>query len=218
MAVSDYYFLLQRKYPQKKILRLVADRHKLNRTERSVLYRGIACKNESHYRKLKLLKESPIESNLNVDGLNQILTVASYLKGSMVYISTDDILRDAAENRGKNLSSKILDKSIDIILEFCDFLKLKKVLFYIDKQANICEKVEDIFKTRLLGREISSKVILTEQVDKELKLLNTGLIATSDSQIIDRTSLKIFDLACQTLTFHFNPDFIDLNSLLTIKS
>ncbi|MCD4730306.1 MAG: DUF434 domain-containing protein, partial [Bacteroidales bacterium] len=80
-ATADYFSFLQKEYPQKAILKLVGDRYKLSRVERSMLYRGIAVEKENISRKSKLVKELPADSMLVIDGLNQILAIASYLNG-----------------------------------------------------------------------------------------------------------------------------------------
>lgn len=217
IAVSDYYSFLQKKYPQKVVLKLVGDRYKLSRTERSVLYRGISVDIESTSRKNKLLKEFSIDSNLTVDGLNQLLTIASYLNGNIVFISSDGYLRDASEIHGKVFRSELLSKSIDLTLEYCNSLALNQLLFYIDKQSNICEKVDGLIANKFLEWNIHAQINLSGQVDKELELLTSGHIATSDSQVIKKSKLDIFDLAHATLKFHFSPEFIDLNRLLNKK-
>jgi len=217
IAVSDYHSFLQKKYPQKAILKLVGDRYKLSRAERSVLYRGISVDIKSTSRKNKLIKEFSFDSNLAVDGLNQLLTIASYLNGNIVFISSDGYLRDASEIHGKVFRSELLSKSIDLTLEYCNSLALNQLFFYFDKQSNICEKVDGLLANKFLEREINIKVILSEHVDKELELLTSGHIATSDSQVIKKSNLNIFDLAYATLKFHFSPEFIDLNSLLNKK-
>ena len=214
LAAADYYSFLQKKYPQKAVLKLVGDRYGLNRTERSVLYRGISVDDENIARENKLLKDLSIDSIMAVDGLNQILTIASYLNGNVVFISLDGFLRDASEIHGKNLPLALLSRSIDLIFEYFDSLTLNQVLFYVDKQANNCEKVDNLLKIKMSERNIDSQIILSERVDKELELLTEGFIATSDSQIIQKTKLDIFDLAYPTLKFHFNPEFFDLSGLL----
>ncbi len=47
--------------------------------------------------------------------------------------------------------------------------------------------------------------------DYLLKNICEGIIATSDSAIIDATALPVVDLPGQVLEFHYHPDFIDLS-------
>ena len=216
-ATADYFSFLQKKYPQKTILKLVGDRYKLSRIERSMLYRGISEQSQNISRRGKLLKELSAGSNLIVDGFNQILTIASYLNGNVVFISSDGFLRDASEIHGKVFRSELLSKSVDLIFSYCDSLNLNQLVFYIDQQVSNQKKVKTLLSNKTSEFNINFEIILSEQVDKELKNLTTGVIATSDSQIIEKSNLKIFDLAFHALRFHFNPKFFDLNNLVHKK-
>ncbi len=57
-------------------------------------------------------------------------------------------------------------------------------------------------------------VIISDKVDQELKNISSGIIATSDSQIIEKSKVNIFDLAYNTLKYHFNPKITNLKTLL----
>ncbi len=50
--------------------------------------------------------------------------------------------------------------------------------------------------------------------DHLLKATTKGLIATSDSTIIEKTGLKVIDLPQQVLCSCFEPDFFDLSSFV----
>lgn len=209
-AIFDYFSLLQKKYPQKAILKLVGDRYKLSRDERNILYRGVSDESENLSRRDKLVKELPPGSTLVVDGLNQLFTIASYLNGNVVFISTDGILRDASEMHGKMFRTDLLDRSLNLIFDFCQPLMLRQLIFYIDQQVSHHQKIKEL----LSGRISESQIVISDQVDKSLAKITSGIVSTSDSQIIKKTKLKIFDLSLQTLNFHFKPNFLDLHNLL----
>lgn len=214
-AVEDYSYFLQKEYPQKGSLKLVGDRHKLNRSERSMLYRGISMETENNSRSKKLVQAERLsEKVLLVDGLNQILTIASYLNGNIVYISSDGLLRDASEIHGKAFRTELLSKSVELIDKYCKTLNLKQLVFYLDQQVNKLEKIRNL----LVKKIPASQIIISDQVDKALVNSKSGIIATSDSQVIDKSKLKVFDFSFHTLKFHFNPNFPDLYSLIYKKS
>jgi len=217
-AIQDYILLLERKYSQKSILKLVGDRYKLNRTERSMLYHGIASNAENISRPRKLIHGNSIQNQLlYIDGFNQILTIASYLNGNLVYISTDNLLRDASEIHGKVFRKELLERSLNLILEYCNSLKLNNLILYIDKQVSNHKKLVETLSCISLSKSFIIEVKISNQVDLELKKLKDGIIATSDSQIIDKSKQKIFNLAYHTLKFHFNPNFFDLGSMINKK-
>lgn len=217
-AVQDYFLLLEKKYPQKSILILVSDRYKLSRAERSMLYRGVASNFENKNRSCKLIRANLIQNQvLHIDGFNQIFTIISYLNGNQTFISTDNLLRDASEIHTKVFRKELLERSLKLILEFCDSLKLSKILIYTDQQLSNHKQLVETLSVNSLASSFIIEVKISNQVDLELKKLKDGLIATSDSQIIDKSKQKIFNLAYHTLKFHFNPNFFDLGSMINKK-
>ena len=96
-AIRDYLYLLEKNYPQKGIIKLIGDRYALSGTERTMLYRGIATRENCLARKQKLaLVKELKKASLYIDGYNVMITIGSYLNGNTVYISNDHILRDAS--------------------------------------------------------------------------------------------------------------------------
>ncbi len=55
---------------------------------------------------------------------------------------------------------------------------------------------------------------MSQTVDNDLFSLVKGIVATSDSGIIDRSNCRIFDLARHLLNDNFQPDFLDLKMLI----
>ena len=211
-AVKDYIYFLEKKYPQKSILKLVGDRYKLAGTERAMLYRGITTFENCKKRSSKLIREKyHKEKELHIDTLNQVYTISSYLNGNIVFISNDGFLRDASEIHGKTTRTDLLERSIDLILQYSKSQKIKYIFFYIDQQVTKHEQVVEIINKKISNFKFSIKIEVSETVDRILIETETGIIATSDSQIIDKSKVKIFDLARNTLEFHFNPMFIDLS-------
>jgi len=216
IAIKDYFDLLNKKYPQKAILGLVGSRYKLSRTERSVLYRGVSSKEKNLIRSEKLIDEIRVkEQFLHIDAFNQLLTIASYLNGNKVFVSTDGYLRDASEIHGKIFRFELLERSIELIRTYVVSLKFNGLVFFMDQQLDNYEKLKNF----ILGQfnEVQVEIVLSKIVDQELKKVSAGFIATSDSQIIEKTNLKIFDLAYHTLKYHFHPSFFDLKSLIHKK-
>ena len=44
--------------------------------------------------------------------------------------------------------------------------------------------------------------------------MKNGIVATSDSEIIDQTNCRIFDLAHYLLIEKYQPDFLDIRKLI----
>lgn len=209
-AAGDYVEFLEKGYPQKAVHQIVGDRYSLTGTERAVLYRGLSGREECKRRISKIGEPGLIRGRtLMIDGFNVILTVASYLNGNLVFISGDGFLRDASEIHGKAFRPDLYERSIKLILEYLGTLSPAEVVFIYDEPVKTAEKLRDF--TSLLSQEysFSIKAIISCSTDKTLAE-NKGIIATSDSVIIDRSGSKIIDLSYGVLTFHFNTEFISL--------
>jgi hypothetical protein len=216
-AIRDYESFLSKKYSQKAILKLVGDRYKLSGIERTMLYRGITTPNKAELRRGRLIDESKLKNEiLQVDALNQLLTIGSYLHGRVVFVCNDGLLRDASEAHGKAIETLLPFRSVEIMIGYLAKMEIGGVKLYFDSQVTgyeiFCERLEKSLPDFVLQPEI----IVSGSVDKELINREEGIICSSDSAIIERTGLKVFDLARSTLEYNFWPKFFDLAPLLEI--
>jgi len=214
-ALSDYRSLLDKSYPQKSVLKMVGDRYALSRTERNILYRGVAGTSESEFRKAKRIAANALfHQILYVDALNQLYTLAAYLNGNAVFISTDGFLRDAAAVHGSGSLNKHLNKSLQLILSFLKNTDVADAVFYIDEKVNQSREIAGSLEQISTSHRLSYQSMISQKVDQDLRIVKDGIIATADSQIIEKATVPVFDLARHVLEYHFSPDFPDLNLLL----
>jgi len=149
-----------------------------------------------------------------VDAFNQLITIASYLNGSMVFISTDGFLRDASEIHGKLFRKDLLQKSLDLVFRCLKSLEFDSVEFVVDEQLMKRQMIVDSIGGIADSSELIYSAVLTDKADSFLIGCTSGLIATSDSQIIDKSNLNVFDLARFVLYHFYNPDFFEIKPLL----
>ncbi len=211
-AANDYYYLLCKTYPKKATLKLVSDKYRLSGLERSVLLRGIVNKKTAIERKKKLLLEEKIfNKTLLVDCYNVLITVNSYLKGKFLYIANDGFLRDASETHGKLDKSDFIEKVLALLFKYLITVKIKDVNMYIDSPVSHSKefsvKIDKLFNEY----KINGKNLIVKSADYYLINSSDGICSTSDSTIIDNRD-EVFDLAFYILKYHFNPDFIFINS------
>ena len=213
-ALKDYQLLLDKKYPQKSILKIICDKYQLSGTERSILYRGIShFKSAKNRRGKKLAAAKRVDQTIHIDTYNQLIIIGSYLNGSLVFIGTDGYLRDAAEVHGKNFRKKLLDRARELLFEYLQIIKPKEIKFYIDEPISFSGDLANQIRSSLKECKINGAAETFDSPDHILKKQRNGVIATSDSAIIDNSELQIFDLAFNTLKFHFDPDFLDLTKI-----
>ena len=214
-AAKDYIILLDKNYPQKLTLKLVGDRYMLSSDERAMLYRGVASEKESKSRNSKLIVNlSNNNQKLHIDIFNQFYHIISYLSGNIVFLSTDGFLRDASEFHRKKIHPGLIEKAVSLFSGYIEKNKYNQLILHFDEQVTLypvmLKKIED----SLLSVQPNILICPSSSVDGILKLQTSGLLATSDSQVIDKTNLNVFDLARSILEFHFQPDFLDLISIV----
>jgi hypothetical protein len=221
-ALEDYILLLNKKYPEKSIHELVSTRYSLSHFERSMLYRGITSIEKAEKRKNKLLTIEQLNTGtieqlnnrtMHIDLFNVLYTIAAYLRGFPVFISTDSLLRDASESHGTGEWEVHLDKGLDLLINSLEDLKIQKAVIYIDNPIKhgllFSEKLKEISK----GSKPTIEIITDPSPDHLIREATTGIIATSDSTIIDKSALPVFDLPKVILEFYFEPKLMRLDNL-----
>ena len=130
-AIIDYSHFLERDYPYKAILKIIGDKYLLTGLQRSILLRGITTKKKALYRKSKLiLKKDLYNKSMLIDCYNVLITISSYISGKFVFIGNDGFLRDAAESHGKIKKRELLDKALELLLNYLKTLDLKEAIFF----------------------------------------------------------------------------------------
>jgi hypothetical protein len=218
-AATDYLYLLGRGYSQKTILKLTGDHYKLSGTERNMLFRGVSSQESSANRSKKQwsISDMPAEKLL-VDTANQLFTIASYLKGNAVFISTDGFLRDASGIHGKAMPEPVLQRSIELAIHYLKLSGTKHHAFFVDVQMQQMKTLMPVIHEIAMQHGLSLEIIISGSVDQLLESAGEGLVCTSDSEIIEKTSQPVFDLARHTLSHFFSPQFSDLREILELKS
>jgi hypothetical protein len=213
-AINDYLFLLEKKYSEKAILKIVQDRYRLNGIERSILQRGVIAKEVALNRRLKIVNEDELsDKTLLVDFFNIILTIYSYLNGILIYFAMDGLIRDVSESHGKFRKNKNLYFAIDIIFKYLNNTLLKNVIFYIDSPVSKSKEISYLVFNKIKEYKLNAEVELVKSADFYLVKGKNNICATSDSKIIDKID-KVFDLAHYILKNNYNPIILDIYKII----
>ena len=209
-AIIDYLMLLDKHYPGKSVLRMVATRYGLSGIQRIMLYRGIYKSGEAERRKEKMV-ENITGYPLFMDGFNVILTIGNYLLGRPLYFGNDNVLRDVGEAYGKIADTGYLQRILGLIFEFLAEKKPSMIVCYIDKPVDGSEVLQMLVKDTSKEYGLKTEVLAYQNPDRQLKQTESGIVLTSDSEIMDKTPVSCFDLPHALLKSRFNAHFIDLN-------
>jgi hypothetical protein len=214
MGAIDYRYLQDRKYPQKGTLKLVGDRYKLSGDQRTVLYRGISSKESSGERKSRLI--TGIKNKiLIIDGYNVLFTILNYRLGKLVFISTDSILRDAGSLHGRIRNEDIFGECISLLFGYLITRKPSYLDIFLDSPVSHSAKHKDIIDNSLNEYSLVGSCKLVKSPDFEIKQNTSGVICTSDTAIINRTSSRIADLPRAVLEYNFDCDFIKIENIIS---
>ncbi|MFP3959960.1 MAG: DUF434 domain-containing protein [Spirochaetaceae bacterium] len=196
-AVADYALFVERGYPVKGVLKLVGDRHRLSGVERNILYRGVvstALSERRTRRRLALPHELPRRSTLIVDGHNVIFTVVNYLQGRTAFLAVDGFLRDAGNPARRIRAGEEFGRAVEEIGRRLRSLEPARVVVYFDEPVTYSK--DHIARARRAWAEVAPAVELhlVRSADQALKGSPEGVLLTSDSTLIDATSLPVADL------------------------
>ncbi len=192
-ACRDYFYLLERSYPERGVLKLVGDRYKLSHDQRTVLYRGISSSGRSEARRLRLVM--PEEgAHLIIDGYNVLFTVLNYRLGRMVFISTDGMLRDAGSLHGRLRDDALFNQCVDELLLQVKLLNPAKVDLFLDEPVSASQKHHRLITEAMEKCGLKGTCYLVHSADREIKTLNSGILATSDTLLIEKTAMPVTDL------------------------
>jgi hypothetical protein len=206
--------MLRRGYPQKTALQMVATRYGLSSEERSVLFRGVMEEEQSAGRREKLLTKLPeAVQAMHIDTANVLFTIAAYLRGKLIYIADDGWIRDASElHRMPGTEIKTMD-AVNLLMKTNMLPCPREIILYTDEKLDGMDEIADALKGKSPLGSSPARLIRADSADHGLYELKSGVIATSDSIIIDRADVPLFDLARYILEFHFEPDFLDIRKI-----
>ena len=211
-AVREYVYLLDRGYPSGSTLALVADRRRLDTIQRTALYRGVFDTPSGRGRRALLITRLR-PGVLHADGHNVLFTIANYLLGRPLFIATDGLLRDTGEAFPHRPSEEKMGEALDILLvwltaSFSGALDVR-LDGPVDGARGLGRSFDEAF--RRLG--IHGTITAEGSADRFLERAQSGALASSDSKVIDRCRLPVFDLARSVLEGKFSPEFIDFGEI-----
>ena len=138
---------------------------------------------------------------------NVLITIGSYLNGNLTFISNDGFLRDSSEAHGKIIRTGLLERSLDLMLDFIKTSEAASVKLFFDAPVSHSKQFSEFVNQQLKLFPLNGTSEVVDSPDFVLKNIVEGICCTSDSEIIDSTSVNVFDLAQSTLSKNFQPDF-----------
>lgn len=212
-GIQDYFYLINRNYPERGSLKLVGDRYRLNGDQRTILYRGVTS-NEKADRRRKRLSSDIAGKYLVIDGYNVLFTLLNYRLGRIIFISNDHIVRDAGSLHGRIKDEILFRESVDLLFGYFKHNRPAMLHFYIDSPVSQSFYHKQIIDEKILHAGLTGTCEIVKSSDQHIKKETEGIIITSDSVIIDKTDNQIVDLSHLILKSRFKVVLFDLNEIL----
>jgi len=216
-ACHDYSYLINRHFPERGILKLIGDRYRLTGDQRTVLYRGISSQEKSAIRR-SMLVSSVKGQTLAIDGYNVIFTLLNYRLGRIMFICTDEILRDAGSLHGRLRDEVTFLACVDLMLDYLSGIHLYQVDVYLDSPVSHSEKHACLIREGMQMRNINGACTVIKSADWALKQYNHGILVTSDTAIIEKALKPVYDLPRKILESNYHADFPEISELLRITA
>jgi len=198
-AAEDLRYLLNRGYPRKASLELIGNRYGLTSDERHLLHRGIFSNSDSRPRKKKKTPLREIRGkDLAIDGHNVLITIEAGLSGRPLILGDDGFIRDISGLSGGFKQTATTQTAIQLILNVLKKWKPRKTLFLFDAPISMSGKLAEETRDRLKQAHLPGDAKAV-RVPEKILIGYPGIIATSDTDIIDR-SKKVLDLAGYVIT------------------
>jgi|WetSurSiteA1Bulk_404760.scaffolds.fasta_scaffold01219_3 hypothetical protein len=212
-ACRDYAYLLNRHFPERGVLKLVGDRYRLSGDQRTVLYRGISSQDRSEARR-SLLVSDLAQGSLVLDGYNVLFTLLNYRLGRITFISTDGILRDAGSLHGRLKDEKTFVGCVDLLTEYLVGKQPVHVDIYLDSPVSHSEKHARIIREKMQQNRLAGDCHVIKSADWALRHSQGGVIATSDTAIIEKALLPVIDAPREILEHAYKATFPRMLELL----
>jgi len=185
-ARIDLKFLLNRGYNKPSALKLVGDRYQLNKAERSILFRSVFPDREAELIKSKQVDVSMLRGRrILIDGFNVLNTVEAILRGDMLILCDDGVLRDFAEIHSKYRFSELTGKALEKILEFLKDNDVSEAEILYESQISRSGEIASLTRRMMANYNLVGTARTLKTVDSFLAR-SDEIIATSDSIILLR--------------------------------
>jgi hypothetical protein len=181
---------------------------------RNCLFRAVFTESDCRARRAKLvMPQAAARRPLGVDWYNVLITVESYLKGYPVFLADDGLLRDSSGVHGSYRPGRVTEAALGRTLKALEELSPSRLELFLDAPISFSGVMAEELRRRAPAA-CPCEVSVSPSADYPLKSF-PGLVATSDSSIIDRPGVReVLDLARFVLERGWGAKIVPVGQLL----
>ena len=197
-AGRDLRYLLNRGYNRSSSLKLIGDKYRLDKAERSILYRGIYSSSDvERIASKRVMAEDLRDEHILIDGFNVMNTVETMLRGDSLILCDDGVLRDFSEIHGKYKLSEKTHESLKLLLKALRELKVASAKVLFESQISRSGEIAGYARRLLRETGLDGGAETAKNVDSQLQG-SKHVVMTSDSAILLRC-IRFYDLPAYIL-------------------
>lgn len=185
IATAEMAWLLGRGYGPVATLKLVGDRHRLDRRQRTAVRRATCTDAQRGARQAKALRPSDCAGRaLRVDGLNLVTTVEAALGGGVLLRCRDGALRDMASVHGNYRRVEETAPAVDRIGQHLAALGVGPVRWLLDQPVSNSGRLATLIRSHAEAAGWDWTVELVPDPDR-LLVEGDAPVASADAAVID---------------------------------
>jgi hypothetical protein len=185
-ATTDLCWLLTRGYAHRAALKLVGDRHGLNRRQRLAVWRCACSDQQQAARAERELDPEAVRGRpLLIDGFNVLTTIEAALSGGVILHARDGCFRDMASMHGTYRNVQETVPAITLVGSFLAQVEVGPITWILDRPVANSGRLKHMMLETAETEAWSWQVELAASPDK-LLIESSEVVATADSAILDK--------------------------------
>jgi hypothetical protein len=193
-ATEELSWLYERGYKQATALKLVGDRHALDRRQRDAIARCACAESVARQRRARSIGAGALAGEvLLIDGFNALTTLEVALSGGVVLIGRDGCARDIAGVHGSYRSVEETEPALAIIAELTRALRVATCDWLLDAPVSNSGRLRALITAngQLHGVPWQAQVVPNPDL---LLAQSEHVVASADGAVLDRVA-RAFNLS-----------------------
>jgi hypothetical protein len=211
-ATAELSWLYERGYAPGSSLKLVGDRHGLERRQRAAVARCACPQTAVQRRKARSVSPSALRgSTLVIDGFNVITTLEVALSGGIILLGRDGVVRDIASVHGAYRTVEETEPGLALIARLASSMSVSRCVFLLDRPVSNSGRLRALIDAPTRTREVAFRAELVADPDPLLGACE-DIIASADGAVLDGCA-RWFNLARACIEAYMkNARIVDLSS------
>jgi hypothetical protein len=185
-AADDLCFLMSRGYAHNAALQVVGNRYRLNKRQRTALFRISSSRQEIELRhQYQCSEQDLVGEAVAIDGFNLLILLEGAISGAYIFKARDGTCRDISSVHGSYKRVRQTEEAILLVGKALKAMGVASVTWYLDKpisnSGRLLTRLYEISEREAFGWEVS----LVNNPDKVLAQ-SEAIVISSDGWILDQ--------------------------------